>query len=375
MEQRTTAIILIVIIVVGVGAVVFLGPSLFPAPPRVALILGTGGRGDLSFNDASYAGAMNARNELGWNFDVAEPDQIAEFEGLLRDYAAAGTYDVIISGSFDQADALALVAADFPNQTFAIVDNVVVAPNVRSCVFTENEGSALVGALAGLMTQTGHVGFVGGEDMWLIHRFAAGYVWGANYTNPGVNFTVQYTGSWIDTAIGQNLGDAMFTAGADIIYTAAGRSGLGAWTSARNRITGATNTTPLWMIGVDSPMMWYGCDTYDQGPGYAHTAPTFGLTSMLKRVDSAVFEVIEDVMNGDLDSTTGSIFAYNLENGGHDWEINGYIPYSNVTDVYTLTEYDSPLLTLSQSIVDTIQDLKADIIAGTVTVPDTIYWT
>jgi basic membrane protein A len=375
MEQKTTAAVLIIILVVGLGAVIFLGPMLFPAPAKVALILGTGGRGDLSFNDASYAGAMRAKSELGWNFDVAEPDQITEFETLLRDYASAGTYEVIICGSFDQADALLAVAEDYPNQTFAIIDNVVFLPNVRSCVFTENEGSALVGALAGLMTQTGHVGFVGGEDMWLIHRFAAGYVWGANYTNPGVNYTVQYTGSWIDTAVGQSLGDAMHTAGVDIIYTAAGRSGLGAWTAARNKITAATNTTPLWMIGVDSPMMWYGCDTYDQGPGYDHTSPTFGLSSMLKRVDVACYQIIEDVMNGDLDATTGSIFAYDLENGGHDWEIGGYIPFSNVTDVTTLVAYDPPLLELRQSWVDIINDLKEDIINDVVTVPDTIYWT
>ncbi len=374
MEQKTTAVILIIILVGGLVAVVYLGPLLFPAPAKVALILGTGGRGDLSFNDASYAGALRAQNELGWNFDYAEPTVTTEFETYLRDYAEAGTYEVIICGSFDQSDALTTVAAEYPNQTFAIIDNVVVADNVRSVVYTENEGSALVGALAGLMTQTDSVGFVGGEDMWLIHRFAGGFVWGANYTNPGVNFTVQYTNSWVDTAVGQSLGDAMFTAGVDIIYTAAGRSGLGAWTAARNRITAATNTTPLWMIGVDSPMMWYGCGTYAQGPGYAHTAPTFGLTSMLKRVDLGVFEVIQDVKDGVLDHTTGSIFPYDLENGGHDWEINGYIPYSNETDVYTLTEYDSPLLSLPSSIVTTINNLKADIISGAVTVPDTQYW-
>ncbi|MFW9964764.1 MAG: BMP family protein, partial [Candidatus Sifarchaeia archaeon] len=357
MEQRTTAVVIIIILIIGMGAVIFLGPMLFPAPAKVAVILGTGGRGDLSFNDGTYAGAVRARAELGWNFDVAEPDQISEFEGYLRDYAAAGTYDVIICGSFDQSDALTAVAADFPDQTFAIIDNVVVAPNVRSAVFQENQGSALVGALAGLATNTDHVGFVGGEDMWLIHRFAAGFVWGANYTNPGVNFSVQYTNSWTDTAIGQNLGDAMHASGVDIIYTAAGRSGLGAWTAARNKITAQTNTTSLWMIGVDSPMMWYGTNTYDQGPGYAHTSPTFGLSSMLKRVDVAAYEIIEDVMNGDLNSTTGSIVTYNLANNGLAWEIHGYIPFSNVTDVYTLVEYDPALLELPQSWVTQINDL------------------
>ncbi|MHA2187104.1 MAG: BMP family lipoprotein, partial [Candidatus Thorarchaeota archaeon] len=144
MEQKAVAAVLIVVIVVGVGAVIFLGPMLFPPAPKVALILGTGGRGDLSFNDGNYAGALRAKMELGWDFTVV------------------------------------------PDQNYAIIDGFVLAPNVRSIVYTENEGSALVGALAGLMTETDNVGFIGGEDMWLIHRFAAGFVWGANYTNPGV---------------------------------------------------------------------------------------------------------------------------------------------------------------------------------------------
>lgn len=372
MEQKTAAVVIIIILVVGLGAVIFLGPMLFPAPAKVAIILGTGGRGDLSFNDGTYAGGLRARAELGWNFDVAEPDQITEFEGYLRDYAAAGTYEVIICGSFDQDTALAAVAADYPNQTFAIIDNVVVAPNVRSCVFSEQEPSALVGALAGLMTQTDRIGFIGGEDMWLIHRFAAGYVWGANYTNPGINYTVQYTNSWIDTAIGQNLADAMHASDVDIIYAAAGRSGLGAWTATRNKITAGTNTTPLWMAGVDSPQMWYGTSSYDDP--MAATPPTFALTTALKRVDVACFEIIKDVYDGTFTSTDGSIEVYNLANGGHDWEVNGLIPFSNETQAYTLVEYSVPLLELPASYVTTVNDLMADIIAGTVTVPDAIYW-
>ncbi|MHA3963274.1 MAG: BMP family lipoprotein [Candidatus Thorarchaeota archaeon SMTZ1-45] len=373
MEQRTTAVVIIIILIIGMGAVIFLGPMLFPAPAKVAIILGTGGRGDLSFNDGTYAGAVRARAELGWNFDYAEPDQISEFEGYLRDYAAAGTYEIIICGSFDQSDALTAVAADYPNQTFAIIDNVVVAPNVRSCVFQEHQGSALVGALAGLMTQTDKVGFIGGEDMWLIHRFAAGYVWGANYTNPGVNFTVQYTNSWIDTAVGQNLADAMHASDVDIIYAAAGRSGLGAWTATRNKISAATNTTNLWMIGVDSPQMWFGTSSYDDPTAAA--APTFALTSMLKRVDVACFDAIKDTHDGTLNSTTGTIETYNLSNNGLGWEINGLQPFSNLTETYTLVEYDPPLLELPQSWITQINNLKAAIIAGTVTVPDTIYWT
>ena len=370
MESKYIAVILIIIIIGGVGAVILLGPSLFPAPKKVALILGTGGRGDLSFNDGNYAGCLRAKAELGWDFDYAEPTQKSEFEGYLRDYAAAGTYEIIICGSYDQDEALIDVAADYPDQNFAIIDGWVAAPNVRSVGFVENEGSALVGALAGLMTETDHVGFIGGEDMWLIHRFAAGYVWGANLTNPGVDFSVEYTGNWVDTAVGQNLADAMHAADVDIIYTAAGRSGLGAWTATRNKINAETNTTNLWTIGVDSPMMWYGTSSLDDP--LAAAAPTFALSSMLKRVDVGTFECIKDTYDGVF--TNGSK-TYNLANGGLDWEIGGLIPFSNETTSYVLEPYAEPLLNLPQSVIDTIEDLKDDIIAGTYEVPDTIYWT
>lgn len=369
MESKYVAVILIIIIIGGIGAVIFLGPLLFPTPAKVALILGTGGRGDLSFNDGNYAGCLKAQAELGWDFDYAEPTQKSEFETYLRDYCEAGTYEIIICGSYDQDEALIEVSAEYPDQKFAIIDMFVLAPNVRSVVFTENEGSALVGALAGLMTETDHIGFIGGEDMWLIHRFAAGYVWGANYTNPGVDFEVDYTGNWVDTAVGQNLADAQHAAGADIIYTAAGRSGLGAWTATRNKINAGTNTTNLWTIGVDSPMMWVGTSSSDP---LTATGPTFGLSSMLKRVDVATFEVIESVYDGTFENGTS---VYDIANGGHDWEIGGYIPFSNETTAYELEAYDPPLLELPQSIIDEVEALKALIVAGTVEVPDAIYWT
>jgi basic membrane lipoprotein Med (substrate-binding protein (PBP1-ABC) superfamily) len=127
------------------------------------------------------------------------------------------------------------------------------------------------------------------------------------------------------------------------------------------------------MIGVDSPMMWFGTDSFDDP--FAATGPTFGLTSMLKRVDVACFSVISDVYDGTLDPTSGAIVTYNLENGGHDWEIGGLYPFSNVTETYTLVPYDPPLLEIRQDWIDLIEDLKADIIDGTVTIPDTIYWT
>jgi basic membrane protein A len=310
METRTTAIIVIVIILVAGGAaIVFLGPMLFPPAPSVAIVFATGGLGDKSFNDGCYTGASKAKAELGANFTYVEPTATSEYLGYLTDFASAETpYDLIISIGFDQYDALLEVAGDYPDQKFAIVDTVVDLPNVASLVFEEHQGSALVGAIAGVLTQSNKVGFVGGMSIDLINKFAGGFVFGANYTNPGVNYTIGYTNDWVDTAAGKALGDVMYGAGTDIIFAAAGRSGLGVFDSAKEQTSGH------YVIGVDSPQMYYGCADPD------HPAPpTVCITSMLKRVDVAVYTVIKNVMYGNF---VGGVNVFNLANGGLDYEVN-----------------------------------------------------
>jgi basic membrane protein A len=356
-SSKTIAVIVIVIIVVaGVGAVVFLGPMLFPTGPRVAIVFATGGLGDKSFNDAAFRGAVNARTDFGWNFTYVEPTQISEYEGYLRDYAAhEGTpaYDLIISIGFDQQAALESVAADYPNQKFAIVDTLVNSttfPNVASLIFDEHEGSALVGAIAGLTTVSDKVGFVGGMDIPLINKFAGGYVFGANYTNPGLNYTIRYTGDWVDTAAGQSLADSMYGAGTDVIFAAAGRSGLGVFTSAKTHNDTVGYPNPLWVIGVDSPQMYLGCaNPNDPAP------PTLGLTSMIKRVDVAVYTVIQRVYQG---TFTGGANTFNLANNGLGYETN------------------TTLLTLPPATITAVENLKADIISGAInmTLYDHKYW-
>ncbi len=349
------AIVIVIIGVAGAGAYLIMfnpfGPQ--PNPYTVAIVFATGGLGDKSFNDGCYNGAVEASQEFGIQFTYSEPAAITDYEGYIRGYAEHTQYiepfDLIISVGFDQADALMEVAADFPDQKFAIVDMYIDPTNysnVASLLFNEHEGSALVGAIAGLMTTTDSIGFVGGMDIPLIHKFAAGYVWGANYTNPGINYQVAYTGSWVDTAAGKSLADGMYSAGVDIIFAAAGRSGLGVFDSAKEN--NATSSYPLWVIGVDSPQMYLGCADPDNPE-----PPTVGLTSMLKRVDVAVHDIIEDVVE---DTFSGGVNLFTLANGGLDYEIN--------TD----------LLTLPTSVINAVEDLKAAIIAGTVTVPDSIYW-
>ncbi len=365
MKTKTIAgILIIVIAAVGISAaawIFFVAPK--PNPYDVAIVFATGGLGDKSFNDGCYQGAIDARTEFTQfrDFTYVEPTEIAEYEAFHRAFAShqewIEPYALIIGIGFDQADAIQAVAADFPEQKWAIVDmwiNDTTYPNVASLLFNEHEGSALVGAIAGLMTETGKLGFVGGMSIPLIWKFAAGYFWGANLTRPSlgitptagsVNTSVGYTNDWVDIAAGETLADAMYAAGVDIIFGAAGRSGLGVISSCKEN-----NATlgPIWYIGVDSPQMYLGTADPDNP-----VAPTVGLTSMLKRVDVAVHDIIEDVL------VTDSFVNFNLftlANGGLGYEVN------------------TALLILPPSIITEVENIKADIISGTLVVPQDYDW-
>jgi basic membrane protein A len=349
MEQKTAAIVVIVIILVaGVGAIVFLGPSLFPQAPSIAIVFATGGLGDKSFNDGCFEGAQQAKEELGANFTYVEPTATSEYEGYLRDFATHEgqdePYDLIVGIGYDQYDAMSTVAEEYPEQKFAIIDTVVDLPNVASIVFEEHEGAALVGAIAGIVTDSDSVGFVGGMDIDLINKFAGGYVFGANYTNPGINYTIGYTNNWVDTAAGKALADTMYAAGTDIIFGAAGRSALGVFDSAKEQ------TGDKYVIGVDSPQMYYGTDDPENPE-----PPTVCITSMLKRVDIAVYSVIEDVMYG---TFQGGANVFDLANGGLGYEIN------------------EDLFTLPQAAKDAAEDLRNKIVSGEINIDqyNTTYW-
>src|SRR4030042_648428 len=155
-------------------------------PPKVGIVFATGGLGDKSFNDISLAGAQRAFDELGVEYDYVEPTAIAEYEGYQRDFAMSGEYILIVCIGFDQADALTVVASEYPSQNFALVDMVVDNSNVASLTFRANEGSFLTGGGAGLTTTTGKVGFVGGMDIPLIRDFFVGYNAGAGWCTSSV---------------------------------------------------------------------------------------------------------------------------------------------------------------------------------------------
>ena len=206
------------------------------SPKKIALVLATGGLGDKSFNDISYAGLVQAKAELGITFDYVQPKAIAEYEGYQRDFAKTGNYALIVCIGFDQADALTKIATEYPNQKFAIVDMVVDKPNVASLIFKANEGSFLVGVVAGMQSTTGKVGFVGGMDIPLIRDFFVGYKAGAKWANPTVTvLDPVFVGDWSDPTKGKELALSLVEQGADSIYAAGGKSGLGALQAAHEK--------------------------------------------------------------------------------------------------------------------------------------------
>ncbi|MEM2108725.1 MAG: BMP family ABC transporter substrate-binding protein [Candidatus Bathyarchaeia archaeon] len=281
MSKRALSTTLVVALIIVILLVAVLAVYVVTRPPeapavKVGLIIATGGLGDKSFNDISYAGAIRAKEELGIQLDYVEPKAIAEYEGFQRDFAKTGQYAIIICVGFDQADALYRVASEYPNQKFALVDMSVNNTNVASLLFKANEGSFLVGVAAGMKTKTGKVGFVGGMDIPLIRDFFKGYEAGAKWANSSVTVVDPvFVGGWADPTKGKELALGLIDMGVDAIFVAAGKSGLGALEAAHERrITG---------FGVDA------CQCY--------LYPEI-VASMTKRVDVAVFEMIKAAIDG-----------------------------------------------------------------------------
>ncbi|HCD41276.1 MAG TPA: BMP family ABC transporter substrate-binding protein, partial [Firmicutes bacterium] len=235
-KNRKPLFVLSVVMVIGMvmGSV---SSGLAADKPRIAIVFATGGLGDKSFNDSAYEGMLRAEKELGIEFDQAEPQAVAEYESLLMRFAQTRRYDLIISIGFDQADALQVVSGRFPDQKFAIVDTAVDAPNVASYVYREAERGFVVGAVAGLMTKRAEdprivpdkqiIGVIGGMDIPLIRANVAGYIAGAKFANPEVEVKYSYVGDWADPAKCKEMANAMLDEGVDVIWLAAGRSGLG----------------------------------------------------------------------------------------------------------------------------------------------------
>ena len=247
-----------------------------PGQLTLSMVTDVGGLGDKSFNDSAYGGLVASRNRLGAYIKVLQSKSAADYQPNLTVLSEA-RFDMIYAVGFLMTDDLTQVAHQFPRQQYTIIDSVIAQPNIVSVTFKEEDGSFLAGALAALVSATHHVAFIGGQDIPLIRKFEAGYVAGAREIDPSVKTDVKYAGSFDDVAAGKELASLLFNGGADVIYTAAGKVGLGAIDEVKTRPQGD------YIIGVDS----------DQDA----LAPGKVLTSMVKHVDVAVFEVARSLQN------------------------------------------------------------------------------
>lgn len=249
------------------------------APIKVGIVFSVGGLGDKSYNDSAFAGLKKAEKELGVKFKYVEPASPSEDAQFLREFAE-NNYDLIIGVGFLMKDSVQTIAKEFPKVKFAIIDDIIDEPNVTSLVFAEDEGSFIVGALAGLVTKTNTLGFVGGMEVPLIKKFESGFTQGAHYINKDIKVKVLYTSGpnpFNDPVRGKENAIAEFNQGADVIYHAAGGTGTGVIAGAKEK--------GIYAIGVDSNQ-----DALAKGTV---------LTSMIKKVDNAVFLTVKDVLNNE----------------------------------------------------------------------------
>lgn len=300
-------------VVWGVGLTLALALSFVPARARqalpavgtvrVGLVFDVGGRGDKSFNDAAYEGARRAERELGASVTFVEPTGAEDRESALRLFAARG-YELVLGIGFIFSSDVDAVARDFPASRFACVDYApeTSPANVAGLAFREEEGSFLVGALAGLESRTRRVGFVGGMVGPLIRRFEVGYAAGVRATCPSCVVDAAYAGTspdaYRDPLKGKSLASAQIGRGVDVVFHAAGATGHGVFEAAKDHGIRA--------IGVDA-------DQYDEMPGAV-------MTSMIKRVDVAVYDTVKKVKDG---AFRGGITRYGLAEGGVDWVKDG----------------------------------------------------
>ncbi len=298
---------------------------------KPAIVFDMGGKFDKSFNESAYNGAEAFKKDSGIDYMEFEVTQVSQREQAMKRMAKKGA-SIIIAMGFAQAAAVEKAAKANPDTKFTIIDMVVDLPNVQSIVFKEHEGSFLVGMAAAMSSKTGKVGFIGGMDIPLIRKFALGYVEGAKYANPKAEVFQNMTGTtpaaWNDPTKGGELAKSQFDRGADVVYAAAGGTGLGVLQAAKD--------SGKLAIGVDS----------NQNYLYPGTM----LTSMTKRVDVAVKNAFASAKDG---SWKAGIQVLGLKEGGVG---------------YAVDKYNKDLL--SADMLAKLEKARAEIIAGTLKVTE-----
>jgi basic membrane protein A len=300
------------------------------AATRVAKVTSESGLGDKSFNDMMVEGMKKAKKDLDTQYVVIQPRSVSEFQSALARAAGQG-FDIIIGSSFDMIGPMKEVAKAFPNQKFGLVDvgPDPIAPNVVSTVTKDWEGSFLVGYIAAKTTKTGTIGFVGGKDIPIIHRFFVGYYYGAKMAKPDVNVLESYTGSFTDPAGGKEYTLALINQKSDINFAVAGATSAGVIDAAKGSNTFA--------IGVDS--------------NQNYMAPGHVLTSMVKRVDTQAYDMIKSVVDGKFQ---GGVVKY----------------YGIAEDGVSAAMDDNNKGLIADSVLKDVDGLKAKLLSGEIVVPN-----
>ena len=312
---------------------------------KVGIVFDIGGKNDRSFNAAAWDGVRRAEKDLDIVLRDVEPGNPTSIEPAMRAFAEKN-FDLIIGVGFAQGPIMERVARDYPNIKFAIVDGVILdkdgkpLPNVASLVFREHEGSFLVGMIAAAKSKSGVLGFVGGMDIPLIHKFETGYAEGAKFVNPNIKVYDNYVGvtdsAWNNPGKGKELTLSQIDKGADIIFTAAGNSGLGAFDAVEQYGKNENGEANKFVIGVDSNQNM--------------VKPGFVLTSMVKRVDNAVYDVVKEVSGGKF---SGGFHTFGLEKDGVAFAMD-----------------DNNKGLIPADVLSKVEDAKKKIIAGEIKVTD-----
>src|SRR5688572_19866257 len=313
---------------------------------HVGIVFDIGGKDDRSFNAAAWEGVVRASKDLPIVLRDVEPGNPTSIEPAMRAFAEKN-FDLIIGVGFAQGPIMQKVAVDYPNHKFAIVDGVIFEAdgktplkNVASLVFREHEGSYLVGMIAASKSKTGILGFLGGMDIPLIHRFETGFEEGARSINPNIRVIDNYVGvtdgAWNNPGKGKELSLAQIEKGADVIFTAAGNSGLGAFDAVEQYGKNAEGEANKFVIGVDS--------------NQNGVKPGFVLTSMVKRVDNAVYDAVKEVLSGNF---KGGFHVFGLDKDGV---------------AYAMDDNNKPLI--SPETLQRVEEAKQKIISGDVKVTD-----
>ncbi|NMM65271.1 BMP family ABC transporter substrate-binding protein [Clostridium sp. P21] len=347
-KKKLSAICLTAVMAVslfaGCGSSQSQGGSSASKTVKVGLVTDEGGLNDKSFNESADNGIKKAKDELkNIDYKAIESKKKDEYQPNLQ-ALVDNSSELIFGVGYQMADQMKAIAKKYPDKKFAIIDSEVNLKNVVSLNFKEQEGSFLTGIIAAKTTKTNKLGFIGGKDFELINRFAAGYMAGARTVNPNIQFDIRYANDYANAAKGEELATSMYNGGCDVIYHAAGGTGIGLFKVAKAM---SKPDKKLWAIGVDQDQAVAVVDSSTKKPIYDDVI----LTSMMKRVDTATYDTLKSLAK-DSKFEGGTTKVYGLKENGVDIA-------------------DSSKKNVPKEVLDLVAKYKQAIIDGKIKVPTT----